>query len=571
MDDPRSSADRDLEQARAALDRGEMHHAADHLAGAIAQAPTLPETHELLSRLAARSGGGLELFPLGQHAFVGTVVARAHLLAAAGRPEDGLPLLAAASGHTPGMDWAGVPWVSEPSLGARIDPDMLARLVMRLCTAVGDPAAEQDRATLLPYLTVVRHAIAAQPAHHLLLGSGSALARRIGDAALAVDWAARGVRARPSKLGEIWLGYAYRSAGRLPDALDALRRAVAHDPDDLSVYADIAGTLAAQDRLDEALEWVDRALARDPDFDCAVHTGHRLRYQADGDVAHLIRLADFQRYHPDDTHEHTDLAECCQDVPWLSQVPAAPDSGPDPRRRFPTASRPPAPRPSTGHPTVPRHAVPQPSATAVQRLQRVAHPLWPHPPAAYDAAVGLLLVEPQELLALIAHPPAAPDTEVGRALATHDPARWTRCVYVWACLGLLHHDVDEPWAGSRRRRLLVELAAGGTDAITEAALFALVTYAWVEPAARPDVADLVGRTLAEVVATPAAEPTGIAWSVAQLALVTPALGPAAQELATAVVRVEEGRVIAAIPRQRSRRTGRRLWGWLAGRLTRSRR
>ena len=80
----------------------------------IAQAPTLPETHELLSRLAARADGGLELFPLEQHAFVGTVVARAHLLAAAGRPEDGLPLLVAASGHTPGVDWAGVPWVSDP-------------------------------------------------------------------------------------------------------------------------------------------------------------------------------------------------------------------------------------------------------------------------------------------------------------------------------------------------------------------------------------------------------------------------------------------------------------------------
>jgi hypothetical protein len=109
MDDPRRSADRDLEEARAALDRGEMDHAADHLAGAIAYAPTLPETHELLSRLAARADGALELFPLEPHAFVGTVVARAHLLAAAGRPEEGLPLLAAATGHAPGTDWADVP------------------------------------------------------------------------------------------------------------------------------------------------------------------------------------------------------------------------------------------------------------------------------------------------------------------------------------------------------------------------------------------------------------------------------------------------------------------------------
>src|SRR5690348_4036088 len=180
MDDSRRSADRDLEQARAALERGEMHHAADHLAGAIALAPTLPETHELLSRLAARSDGGLELFPLQEHAFVGTIVARAHLLAAAGRPEDALPLLAAASGHTPGVDWAGVPWVSDPALGARLEPGILARTIMQLCTAVGDPAPEAGRDALRRYLTVVRHATAAHPEHALLLGAGSALARRVG-------------------------------------------------------------------------------------------------------------------------------------------------------------------------------------------------------------------------------------------------------------------------------------------------------------------------------------------------------------------------------------------------------
>jgi tetratricopeptide (TPR) repeat protein len=537
MDDPRRSADNDLDQARAALERGELHHAADHLAGAIAQAPTRPEAHELLSRLAAHTDGGLELFPLGQHAFVGTVVARAHLLAAAGRPEDGLPLLAAASGHTPDVDWAGVPWVSEPSLGVRMEPGLLARVVMQLCTAVGDPAPESGRAALRPYLTVVRHAVAAHPEHHLLLGAGSALARRVGEAELAVDWAARGARARPSKLGEIWLGYAYRSAGRVPEALAALRRAVAHDPDDLSVYADIAGTLADHGRLDEALSWVDRALERDPTFDCAVHTAHRLRFQADGDLSHLVRLADFARDHPDDTHEHTDLAECCADAPWLSRVPSAPDAPLDPRRA-PIATS-------------------VPSDTAIERLHRVAHPLWPHPPAAYDAAVGLVLVEPDELLALLAHPPAAPDTEVGRALAAHDPALWGRAAQVWACLGLLHHDTEEPWLGSTRRRLLVELAEGGTDRVTEAALFALVTYAWVDPVARADVAAVVAGRLAQVATADPHAGTGISWSVAQLALATPGMDPATRRLAGAVVRAEENYTVPLVPRQR-RRPGQRL-------------
>jgi hypothetical protein len=195
----------------------------------------------------------------------------------------------------------------------------------------------------------------------------------------------------------------------------------------------------------------------------------------------------------------------------------------------------------------------------VQRLHRVAHPLWPHPPAAYDAAVGLILVEPTDLLALIAYPPPAPDDEVGQALATHDPALWTRCAQVWACLGLLHQRTDEPWAGSERRRLLVQLATGGLDQIAEAALFALVTAAWVEPSARPDVAELITRRLGE--STAARHP--ISWSVAQLALATPELAPAVRERAAAVVRAEEEHSAPALPRQRRR--GSRLRSWLSGR------
>ena len=542
MEDSRRSADRDLEQARAALERGEMHHAADHLAGAIAHAPTLPETHELLSRLAARADGGLELFPLEQHAFVGTVVARAHLLAAAGRPEDGLPLLVAASGHTPGVDWAGVPWVSDPELGARMEPGILAQIVMQLCTTIGDPAPEAGRESLLPYLTLVRHAVEAHPEQAMLLGAGSALARRLGETTLAVEWAVRGARLRPSKLAEIWLGYAYRSADRIPESLAALRRAVMYDPEDLSVYADIAGTLADHGRLDDALAWADRALAKDPEFDCAVHTAHRLRYRADGDLAHLIRLADFQRDHPDDTHEHADLADCCADQPWLSRVPSGPGTATDPAREPFVAGR--------------------PTDAAVQRLHRVAHPLWPHPPAAYDAALGLVLAEPEDLLALIAYPPPPPADEVGQALAIHDPALWARCARVWACLGLLHQRADEPWAESTRRRLLVELATGGTDQIAEAALFALVTAAWVEPSARPDVAELVTGRLAAV--TAAQHP--VAWSVAQLALATPDLAPEVRLRAAAVVRAEEERSAPRLPRQR--RPAGRLRRWLSGGTTR---
>jgi tetratricopeptide (TPR) repeat protein len=499
--DARRAADRALELARSALLRDEPREAADHLAGALTHAPTLPETHELLSHLAVRAGGGLDLFPLVPHVSAGALAARAHLLAAAGRPEDALPLLALASGRMPGSHWADVPWVGDPTLGGRIEPGSLVQALMRLCTSVGDPAPAACRATLRPYLSVARQVVAVHPEHAMLLGAGSALARRIGETALAVEWAARGAAARPSKLAEIWLGYAYRSAGRLSDSLDALRRAVAHDPDDLSVYADIAGTLADHGHLDDAMSWIDQALDRDPDYDCAVHTAHRLRHRADGDVAHLVRLADFIRDHPDESHEHTDLADCCRGVPWLSGAPST------------------AP---TGRPVgTPLGA--QPSAEAVRRLRQVATLSWAHPPAAYDTAVQLVLVPPYDLLALVDHPPAgvaAPE--------------------IWACLGLLHHGAEEPWLDSARRRQLLDLLDGTVDRVTEAALFALVVAAWADPSARTDVAAIVAGRLAEVTGQ-----TG-ARSVAELALATPGLDPAARRLAAATTRVP------AVPRPRAR-------------------
>ncbi|WP_262284836.1 tetratricopeptide repeat protein [Micromonospora sp. MA102] len=597
-DDPVLSAEEELALARLALAEGDLRHAAEHVATALVRAPTLPEVHETLARLAAASDGDLDLFPLGHHAFVGAVVARAHLLAAAGRPAEGLDLLAAATGYAPAAEWAAVPWVTAPDLPERLDPERTAKILMQVCAAAPDPVPRRLRDPLRPYLTLARNAVAVHPAHPLLLGAASALARRLGEVALAVTWASRGVRAQPTKLGEVWLGYAYRSAGRTRDALAALQRAVALDPDDLAVYADIAGTLADHGRLDEALGWIDRALAKDPTFDCAVHTAHRLRFQRDGDVAHLVALADFVRDHPDDTHEHGDLAECCRGRPWLGQV--TPAGGPvlDALRQALAADAPVAVRldglepPSAMRtaaeaapglavevtavadpdPREPRRAttcqlwrydgtvaaptLPTPSAEAAERIRQLAHPAWPHPPAAYDAAVGLATLDLTDLLGVLVHPPAAPATALGRVLAGQDPSLWVRCVQVWACLGLLHHRTDEPWAESTRRRVLLELLWGVEDWITEAAMFALVTAAWVDPAVRPDVARVVAERLADVAAVARERRVPIAVSLAHLALATPDLDPPTRALADTLA---TGPVPAASPGAL-----RRLWRRLAG-------
>ncbi|MFY1617546.1 tetratricopeptide repeat protein [Micromonospora sp. WMMD736] len=604
-DNPALSATEELALARLALGEGDLHHAARHLAGALARAPTLPEVHETLAHLAAADGGGLDLFPINHHTFVGAVVARAHLLAAAGRPAEGLELLAAATGHAPGAEWAGVPWVTAPELAERLDPDRLARVLMQICAALGDPVPRAGRTALTPYLTLARNAVTVHPENGTLLGAASALARRLGEVALAIRWATRGVRSQPSKMGEVWLGYAYRSAGRTRDALAALYRAVDLDPDDLAVYADIAGTLADIGRLDDALEWTERALARDPTFDCAVHTAHRLRHQRDGDVSHLVALADFIRDHPDDSHEHGDLAQCCRGRPWLGQLTPAvgplldalrqavvdDDNGVGGVVHLPAAAPPSAQRTATSvapglrvevegvvepDPREPRRAsarrlwtftehlptptLPAPSAVAVERIGQVAQPAWPHPPAAYDAAVGLAGLDVDDLLGLLVHPPAAPANALGRLLAVQDPSIWVRAVQVWACLGLLHQRTDEPWDSSTRRQVLLDLVWGVEDWVTEAALFALVAAAWVDPAARSDVARVVAERLADVATVAQTRTVPIATSLAHLALAAPAVDPATTALAIRMTGARASR----LPRPRN--PLRRLWQ----RLTRRR-
>ncbi|RKN39938.1 tetratricopeptide repeat protein [Micromonospora endolithica] len=598
-DDRVPPAAEELALARRALDAGDLEHAAGHVAAALAQAPTLPEVHETLARLGAAGGASaVDLFPLHHRVFVGTVVARAHLLAAAGHPAEGLDLLVAATHHAPGTDWAAVPWVTTPDLAERLDPERTARILMQVCAGAADPVPRAGRASLTPYLTLARNAVTVHPEHGLLLGAASALARRLGEVPLAIRWADRGVRAAPSKIGEVWLGYAYRSGGRNREALAALRRAVAHDPDDLAVYADIAGTLADDGHLDEALEWIDRALARDPSFDCAVHTAHRLRHQRDGDVAHLVALADFVRDHPDDTHEHGDLAECCRGRPWLGQVTPAGGPAVDVMRQVladdhhrpggPVRLAEPAPpsalrtlvttapglrvdmaevgdpdpreprRPTTRQlwrwtGTTVEPAVPAPSPQACERLRQLAHPAWPHPPAAYDAAVGLATVDLTDLLGLLVHPPDAPPTALGRVLGGQDPVLWVRSVQVWACLGLLHHRTDEPWATSTRRRVLLDLVWGIEDWITEAALFALVTAAWVHPAVRPDVAGVMAERLADVAEVGRRRPVPIAVSVAHLALATPDLAAESRALAAGLAGVRPGDPAGRGPRALVRR------------------
>jgi hypothetical protein len=194
---------------------------------------------------------------------------------------------------------------------------------------------------------------------------------------------------------------------------------------------------------------------------------------------------------------------------------------PDPRRRFASGSvdlwR------YDG--ATPWPALSPPSAAAVTRLRDVASAAWAHPIGAYDRAVGFAGLPLDDLLGLLVHVPP-PAGEEWRALGRADPCYWPRFAQVCVCLGLLHHRPEEPWPVSTRRRVLVDIVNGVEDWTTDAAMFALVTAAWLDPLTRSDVAAVVSLRFEGVRKAMRRRPVTIASSVATLVLLTPGIDDA---------------------------------------------
>lgn len=572
----RAEAEGELALARLALDDGDLSHAAAHLANALTEDPGLPGIYQGLDELASSTGDALALYPMDGRVYLGAVVARSYLAAREGDVNEALTLLIRAANHDPHKPWAAAGWLELPGLAERVDPGTVLPRLVALSGALPDPVPQEQRPGLMPFLDLGRSVFAAHPDAIGFKPLLSGLARRLGELDEAIAWCEEAERTDPTPNSAIMLGYALRSAGRLEDTERAWRSAIERDPDNLYVYVDLAETLANHGRLDEALRWLDRALERDPAHPKAFPAACAMRFEHDGDVTHLVRLADHLRANPDQEYADTMLARSCHGRPWLNLVPPPaeavtnlvaqivkqyPDAG---RRQEMTgtgtvsALEPPSamaaaatvlpgmsfevtdvPTPDLRTPLRPvRHQLwrytgtiasplsPPPSAHAADALRTVAREPWEHPLAAYDRAVHLAGLPLEDLLGLLTHVPPTDDT-------TWDahPEYWPRYAQGWACLGLLHFHADEPWPTSTRRAVLLDLATGVEDWTTDAALWAMSVAAWVSPELRSDVAHIVGRRFLDATQAARTREVTIRLPLAHLNLSTPAIIPEITALA----------------------------------------
>ena len=557
--DHRGRAEAELTLARTALDADEADGAARHLAQALAWSPALPEVHELLARLGARTRGGLNLYPMEGEVFVGALAARAHLLAAAGYHADALDLLVLAQRHAPAEPWADVAWLTDPELTDRIPAERLAIQLMTLVRTLPDPIPEPARPPFLPYLNLVRRALVGAPGQPVLLWVGSSLARRLGASEEAIDWARRSERSEPSPQAAVALGYAYRNLGNWREAESALHRAVRYDPDDLDLRVDVAELYARTDRLEEAESWLEQVLAKNQAHPSGFPTACAVRFLRTRHVDHLVALADHLRANPGSAHAEALLASYARTRYWLGPVPhpdeaivnlldklLASEQPLVAGRVSLSALEPPSavlafnralpdfevdvesvPAPDLREPLRPVEfalwryegmralpAVPEPDQATIDTVAALAGRDWRHPLSGYDEAVRLAGLDLPELLGVLVHPCPPPDPTLGWPV-------WIRRLQAWTCLGILHYRTDEPWLLSTRRQVLFDLVEGVEDWTGEAALFALIAYAWVDPEARSDVRALVERRMRAAADAYAEREVTLLDSLTRLVLATP--------------------------------------------------
>jgi hypothetical protein len=82
------------------------------------------------------------------------------------------------------------------------------------------------------------------------------------------------------------------------------------------MHVDLGELLGQQGRRAAGLAWLDKALAVDPAHKKAFPSACAMRFQQDGDVNHLVALADHWRQRPEHSYAPQMLAYGCQGQVW---------------------------------------------------------------------------------------------------------------------------------------------------------------------------------------------------------------------------------------------------------------
>jgi hypothetical protein len=537
----------ELALARGLVSSGEYSHGARHAAGCFAEDPTHPAVIDVLARIHAALGelapDVVDETPSGGY-WTGEAAVRAWMLRAVGRTEESSTLML----RVIGTDLTG-PWARLLSSWVESDPRWpLPADAVRACGAsviqplVHREPSEVERGNLVALMVVIERAFAQHPDDGPLYWTASGVARRVGEAAIALRWAQEGNRLAPSMESACMLGYARRNAGDERGAAEAFIEAARRSAHDPSPRLDAADSFANLAEWEAASTWATEAWDLDPGSSAAAGRACFASWQATGDPEWVLRLVEWvlARCPTPDPAAVAALGDAAafavdalQRLPWTAYVPLPANAAVNIARQIRagqsdrtkaavsplrlTFSLPEAPSAllvlehAVGAPveivttTIPdpdprlprrkvkvlswkldrERLVPGGKAPARSALEAMyVTPSWLYTVAGVQLDAKRLVasnaVKAKDLVALATHPQPGP-SEV-------DEADWIRRWQVVCCFGLARLGEFD---------VLADLADGPEDWLCDAAIAALAELARVQPRQREAVLAFAERHLAE--------------------------------------------------------------------------
>ena len=518
----RLSPEQELDIARRALAEGNLHHAAHHVAAALAIDPNSSAVLAVAGQLLAAAPDPLALTAVDGEPHYGLVALRALTMRRLGEIDEAVSLLLAVIGTCPEVPfttWLET-WLADGAAD-QLDPGdahLAVEDALRRLEATDYPAVPLP--TLLELIARVRDR---HPDHERLAGSHARALRRAGQPEDAVAVARAADERAPTYFTGVILASSLRDAGDLPAALAVFRDLAARFPEETAVHLDMGDLLLDLDQPAAAAAEYQLVLDGEVQHAWAAPSALYARYLETGEGAWRDRLEDLAESRI--SGRARQLADAV--TPYLGYLPGRPealiqlaaqvmesDTSGDVEVSLSSLEAPSAARvleaivrerggslqltaeipipirgsrgdrsPSRCGATTAR----SPSQRCRHRRASIAAPIAELAASPYHAAIWIehaqivgreLGVDAVEgLLGAMLHAPPMPDGWW--------PWDWMVHVQVAAAMALAF--VDEGWDESARQAALTSLVYGPVDWTAAAGLVALTRLACVDPERGPDI------------------------------------------------------------------------------------
>jgi len=281
----------------------------DYLSGAIASAPQHPDPYTVIGELWRDNRS--ELAGAIQNASsLRTVLAQSYISFLENNMDGAALAIGSVTGVRPDIAWAEAPWFGDERFLSAVSAEALAEAAMRTMDRGHDLDTESMRTRFQPWVRAIETVSNRDPQPEAL-AKMAILLRACGLADASFALCDRADSVEPIMLTEVVRAGTWRKLGDPDQTVAAFERALALEPDNWSLYLDLADVRVEQGDFSSAIQLIDRGLEHEPTDLALRAAGAAYRTRLTGSPAALRELIEVAPQLPNDAYRNLLINHAC--------------------------------------------------------------------------------------------------------------------------------------------------------------------------------------------------------------------------------------------------------------------